>query len=116
MEPQQPLPSRASGYCLTAGQLGDMVILMTTTNNTQLRDDAIKAIETADFDMAWPEEDRYTLEIAAASEDGIPPYAVRRVEKALRVVNAIEKRLNRDIEVGEASLSHADKQRLLASR
>lgn len=80
--------------------------------NNNLRQSAIDTIAGADFRHTWPIDVRRTLVDAAKTEGEIPAYAVRQVERALRVAQAIEKRLSRDIEIGEGNLSHADKQRL----
>lgn len=82
-----------------------------------LTDDAIQVIQTADFREFWPIEVRKDLVRAAQHNAGtpLPPYAVERVTRALRTARGIERRMAKDIAVGEASLSQADKKRL-ASR
>lgn len=81
---------------------------MTNTNPT-LQEQARSAIAYADFRDSWPIGVRQTLTRAVLTEGELPAYAVRTVERALRTAAAIEKRLNRDIEVGEASLTHAQR-------
>lgn len=74
--------------------------------------DAIDTIGHADFRDQWPLEVRKDLARAALHEGDWPPYAVARVERALRTAKAIERRLNKDIVVGEAGLSHAERKAL----
>ncbi len=74
--------------------------------------DAADCIATAEFRAAWPWNVRKTLVRAAQTEGEFPPYAVRDVERALRAARGIERRMAKDIAVGEASLSQADKKRL----
>lgn len=83
---------------------------MTTTNTTDLRIAAAQAIADADFRQAWPIDVRMTLVKAAKTEGEIPQYAERIVRNALRAAERIERKLARDIEVGEANLTHAQKQ------
>jgi hypothetical protein len=87
--------------------VGDM------TNPTNFQALAATAIADADFRQAWPIEVRRTLVRAAQTEGDFPAYAVRSTERALRVAAAIEKRLARDIEVGEANLTHAQRKALV---
>lgn len=79
-------------------------------NSTTYQDQARRAIADADFRQCWPVDVRQTLVKAALTEGELPAYAIRPVERALRVAAAVEKRLGRDIEVGEANLTHAQKQ------
>lgn len=83
-----------------------------------LCDDAIRVIQTSDFREFWPIEVRKDLVRAAQHNSGIPlpPYAVRRVERALRVARGIERRMARDIEAGEALLSHAQRRALVGAK
>lgn len=85
------------------------------TDNNHLQADAIACIRGADFREAWPIDVRKALVRAAQTEDEFPAYAVRLTERALRTAHAIERRMARDIEVGEASLSHAERRRLVRS-
>lgn len=74
--------------------------------------DAAAAIRGADFREFWPIEVRKTLVRAAQTEGDFPPYAVRDTRWALREAAGIERKMSRDIEVGEAALSHAERRRL----
>lgn len=70
-----------------------------------LIDQAKKAIVTADFRDSWPLDARRILVKAAKTTgDDVPPFARREVTWALKTTRAIEKRLLKDIEKGEASL------------
>jgi hypothetical protein len=82
------------------------------TNSTTYQDQARRAIADADFRQCWPVNVRQTLVRAAFTEGELPAYAIRQVENALRIAAAIEKRLGRDIEVGEANLTHAQRKAL----
>jgi hypothetical protein len=92
---------------LTPNHLSGKLFHMTDT--TTLQQQARLAIANADFRQCWPVDVRQNLVRAAMTEGELPPYAVRTVERALRVAAAIEKRLGRDIEVGEANLTHAQR-------
>lgn len=82
------------------------------TNNNSLQGQARSAIADADFRQCWPIDVRQTLVKAARTEGEMPAFAVRSVERALRTAAAIEKRLSRDIEAGEANLTHAQRKAL----
>lgn len=82
------------------------------TNSTTFQALAADAIANADFRQCWPIDVRQTLVRAAQTEGEFPAYAVRSTERALRVAAAVEKRLGRDIEVGEANLTHAQRKAL----
>lgn len=73
---------------------------------------ATDAIATAEFRSAWPIDVRLTLVRAAQTEGEFPTYAVKGVRWALREARNIERRMAKDITVGEAGLSQADKRRL----
>lgn len=79
------------------------------TNTNTLQDQARAAIAGANFRQVWPIDVRQTLVRAVKTEGDMPPFAIGPVTRALRVAAAIEKRLGRDIEVGEASLTHAQR-------
>lgn len=83
---------------------------------TNLQKEAAVVIGTAEFRDAWPIEVRKALVRAAQTEGEFPAYAVRGVERALRDARNIERRMAKDIEVGEAALSQADRRRLAAAR
>lgn len=74
-----------------------------------LSDQAVEMIQDADFREFWPIEVRKTLTRAANTEGEFPPYAVRLTRNALRDARRIESKMNRDIEVGEASLSQSQR-------
>jgi len=78
-----------------------------------LQEQAAQVVGTADFRSFWPLEVRLTLVRAAKTEGEMPAYAVRVVERALRDARGIERRMAKDIEAGEATLSQVDKRRLL---
>lgn len=86
------------------------------TRTTNLRQDATWAIQDADFRAFWPIEVRKALVRAAQTEGEFPPYAVRETRWALKAADAVERRMNRDIEVGVAALSQADKRRLVGAK
>jgi hypothetical protein len=81
-----------------------------------LRREAAQVIADADFRSAWPIEVRRVLVRAANTEgdflSGVPLYAVKEVAWALRTARDIERRMAKDIAVGEASLSHAQRKAL----
>lgn len=77
-----------------------------------LQREATRIIQDADFREFWPIEVRKTLVRAAQTEGDLPPYAERQVRNALRDARRIESRMSKDIEVGEAALSQADRRRL----
>lgn len=77
-----------------------------------LQQDAAEVVANADFREFWPFNVRRTLARAALTEGEIPPYAVRDVTKALRAARNLERRMAKDIEVGEAALTQADRKRL----
>lgn len=81
-----------------------------------LQAEATLAIQTADFREFWPINVRKALVRAAKHEGDFPPFAARATEKALRVATAIERRMARDIEAGEAALSQADRRRLAVGK
>lgn len=83
------------------------------TNNTSLQDQARLAIASADFRQCWPIDVRKALVKAAQHEGDIPAFAVGLVTRSLREAAAIEKRLTRDIEAGEANLTHAQRKALV---
>lgn len=82
------------------------------TNNNSLQDQARLVIASADFRQAWPVDVRKTLIKAVYTEGDMPTFAIRTVERAIRTAQAIEKRLARDIEAGEANLTHAQRKAL----
>jgi len=82
------------------------------TNTTTLQDQARTTIADADFRQCWPIDVRQALVRAAKTEGTLPAYAERPVTRALRVAAAVEKRLGRDIEIGEANLTHAQRKAL----
>lgn len=81
-----------------------------------LQSQAAEVVGNAEFRDFWPFNVRRTLARAALTEGEIPPYAVRDVEKSLRAARGIERRMTKDIEVGEASLSQADRRRLAVQK
>lgn len=83
------------------------------TNTNSLQEQARSAIAHADFRQCWPLDVRKTLVRATLTEGDLPAYAVGIVTRALRVAQAIEKRMARDIEVGEANLTHAQRKALV---
>lgn len=82
---------------------------MLRSNPMTLQTEATNAIANAEFREFWPIEVRKTLVRAANTEGEMPLYAVKMVERALRDARNIERRMARDIEVGEASLSQAQR-------
>lgn len=86
------------------------------TRTDLLQQDAARAIGDADFRSAWPIEVRKALVRAAKTEGEFPPYAVRETRWALKAAADVERRMRRDIEVGEAALSHADRRRLVGAK
>jgi len=82
------------------------------TNNNSLQDQARNTIVEADFRLAWPVDVRKTLVKAAMTPGEMPPFAVGLVTRALRTAERIEKNLARDIEQGEANLTHAQRKAL----
>ena len=80
-----------------------------TNTNTTLQEQARSTVANADFRQCWPIGVRQTLVKAVLTEGELPAYAVPTVERALRVAAAIEKRMARDIEVGESKLTHAQR-------
>lgn len=82
------------------------------TSNTSLQEQARSLIANADFRVAWPIDVRQTLVKAVLTEGEMPVFAVRTVERAIRTAQAIEKNLARDIEQGEANLTHAQRKAL----
>lgn len=86
-----------------------------TTNTNNLSEQARLLIATADFRQCWPMEARKDLVRAAKHVGEFPPYAVQRVERAVRIASAIERRMAADIRKGEATLSYAERRRLLAT-
>lgn len=82
-------------------------------NTTTLQQDAIEAIQTADFRDMWPIKVRQSLVRAAKTEGEFPPYAVSETVWALRTARSIESRMNRGIDAGVATLSQAQKRNLL---
>lgn len=86
------------------------------THPANLQHDAIETIRSADFREFWPIEVRKALVRAAKTEGEFPVYAIREVERALRTARSIEHRMSRDIEVGEAALSQADRRRLAVAK
>jgi hypothetical protein len=89
-----------------------MLVPMTTN----LQQAAITAIAGADFREFWPIEVRKTLVRAAKHEGEFPPYAEKMTRWALKDAAAIERRMAKDIEVGEAALSHAERRRLAVAK
>lgn len=87
---------------------------MTTTD--VLADLAAWAIQGAEFRSAWPVEVRKALVRAAQTEGPFPPYAERETRWALREAKAVEQRLAKQVEAGEAALSHAERRRLAVAR
>lgn len=86
---------------------------MTNTMNTAtLADEAADTIRNAEFRQCWPIEVRKALVKAAKTTGDFPPFAVRTTERALRTAQAIEKRLARDIEVGERNLTQQQRRKL----
>lgn len=83
------------------------------TNNNSLQDQARLAIADADFRQVWPIDVRKALVKAALTEGELPAFAVGLVTRSLRTAAAIEKRLARDIEAGEANLTHAQRKALV---
>lgn len=79
---------------------------------TNLQQDAANVIAHADFRDFWPLKTRLVLVRAAQTEGEFPPYAVRDVERALRDARGIERRMAKDIAVGEANLSQAQRKAL----
>lgn len=83
---------------------------------TDYQQDARDAIANAEFRDAWGLGVRKALVRAAQTEGEFPAYAIREVVWALREAKGIERRLSKDIVVGEANLSQADKRRLASAR
>jgi hypothetical protein len=79
------------------------------TNNNSLQEQARSAIAHADFRQCWPVDVRKALVKAALTEGEMPAFAVGLVTRSLRTAQAIEKRMGRDIEAGEANLTHAQR-------
>lgn len=87
-----------------------------TVSHMTLQQDAKDTITSAEFRSAWPIGVRKALVRAAQTEGEFPIYAEREVRWALREARNIERRMNKDIIVGEAGLSQADKRRLAVVR
>lgn len=85
-------------------------------SNTHLKSSAVETIANAEFRQAWPIEVRKALVRATKQEGEFPAYADKHVRWALAQARDIERRMARDIEVGEKSLSHAERKRLAAAR
>lgn len=88
-----------------------LIIIMTNYQQA-----AVDAYDRADFFAFYPDDVRAIIERAALTEGEMPAYAIREVEWALRTAKAVESRYSRDIEVGEAALSQADRRRLAVAR
>lgn len=86
------------------------------TTHTTLAQQAAEAIQEADFREFWPIKVRKALVRAAQTEGQFPLYAERETRWALKAASAIEFRMNKDIVVGEASLSHAERRRLVDAK
>ncbi len=64
--------------------------------------EAATVVAQANFRDAWPLDARQVLVKAARTDGEIPAYAEKRVAWAMRVVRAIEDRMERQIAQGEA--------------
>lgn len=80
-----------------------------TTNYAKEAADVIASAEFRDF---WPRNVRKTLVRAAQTEGEFPPYAVRDTERALRAARNLERKMAKDIEIGEKSLTQAQRKAL----
>lgn len=74
--------------------------------------EALALYTTADFRDFWPTDVRLAVARAANTDGDLPPYAVRIVERALRDARGVERRMAKDIAIGEASLSQAQRKAL----
>lgn len=84
------------------------------TENNTLQSEAVTTIANADFRLAWPIEVRLALVKAARTEGEFPEYAVKETKWALKEARRIETKCARDIEQGEATLSHTQRKVLTA--
>lgn len=78
-------------------------------NSDNLQQRAADTIVEGEFRQCWPTDVRKALVKAAKTEGDFPPFAVKVTERAIRDAQAIERRLSRDIEVGERSLTAKQK-------
>lgn len=81
---------------------------------------ALEARETiahAEFRSAWPIDARRILVKAARTEgDSVPAFAEREVRWALKTAKSIERRMSKDVEVGESLLPRNRRVREIAAR
>ena len=79
-----------------------------------LQSEARSVVHDAEFIPAWPAEVKAVFVKALQTKGELPAYAEKEVRWAMKEAQRIERKCAKDIEVGEASLSHAERRRVLA--
>lgn len=86
-----------------------------TTSNT-LQEQARNVVREADFVPAWPAEVKAVLVKALCTTGDLPLYAEKEVRWAIKEAQRIERKCEKDIAVGEASLSHSQRRTLVGAK
>ncbi len=81
-----------------------------------LQAEAVKAIQSADFRDFWPLDVRKAVVRAAQHDGDFPPFGEKEARWALKEARSIEQRFSRDVAVGEATLSQAQRRNLAVAR
>lgn len=85
---------------------------MPVVNTDPLAIEARKLIREADFTRAWPADVKAALGRAIRTEGTLPPFAAKEVRWALKVARAVERRMNKDIEMGMRNLTQQQRRDL----